>query len=57
MKIIEPLFSTKAKGIGLALTKTLVEGNGGTIEIKSEAGKGSTFIIKLPVRKKGGKRR
>jgi len=50
-KLFEPLFTSKAKGIGLglALTRTLVEGHGGTIEVKSEVGKGSTFTVKLPV--------
>jgi signal transduction histidine kinase len=50
-RLFEPLFSTKAKGIGLglAIVKTLVEGHGGTIEAQSEVGKGSTFMVTLPI--------
>ncbi len=50
-KIFEPLFTTKAKGIGLglAVSKNLVETNGGSIEVESEVGKGSTFTMKLPL--------
>jgi signal transduction histidine kinase len=49
-KLFEPLFTTKPKGIGLglALSQTLAEGQGGAIEVKSEAGKGSTFTVRLP---------
>jgi PAS domain S-box-containing protein len=41
----------EGSGIGLALTKSLVEMNGGKIKVKSEYGKGSEFIIELPVKR------
>ena len=48
--IFEPLYSTKARGFGLGLsvTKNLVEANEGVIEVRSEPGKGSTFTVILP---------
>jgi len=50
-KIWEPLFTTKAKGIGLglAIIKTIVEAHGGTIEVESTVGEGTTFTVKLPL--------
>jgi signal transduction histidine kinase len=50
-KIFEPLFTTKPKGIGLglAITKRLVEQNGGNIEVTSQAKQGTTFTVKLPL--------
>jgi signal transduction histidine kinase len=50
-KLFEPLFTTKAKGIGLglAIVRTLIDAHGGVIEARSEVGKGSTFMVRLPV--------
>lgn len=50
-KIFEPLFTTKPKGIGLGLyiCRNLTEANGGKIMVESEEGKGTTFILEIPV--------
>ncbi len=50
-RVFQPLFSTKAKGIGLGLSiaKTIINKHGGTIEAKSEPGKGANIIIKFPL--------
>jgi signal transduction histidine kinase len=52
-KIFEPLFTTKARGIGLglAVSRSLVEGNRGTLVATSPAGMGATFTLNLPTRK------
>ncbi len=49
-QIFEPYFSTKETGIGLglALTKKLIEDHGGQILVNSEVGAGTVFIIILP---------
>lgn len=50
-KIFEPLFTTKARGfgLGLALSKSLAQANGGDLALVSEAGEGATFALTLPV--------
>ncbi len=48
----EPYFSTKETGVGLglALTRKIVEDHGGTVELASEPGRGTTARIRLPLR-------
>jgi len=50
-KIFEPLFTTRAKGIGLglAVSKSIIDRHGGQIEARSAAGKGTTITIRLPL--------
>jgi len=50
-QLFTPLVSTKSKGqgFGLAVVKRFTEGLGGTVRFESEIGKGTKFIIELPV--------
>jgi signal transduction histidine kinase len=51
-KIFEPLYTTKSKGIGLglAVSRHLIEVNGGRLEAQSAEGQGSTFTLTLPTK-------
>ena len=42
---------TGGAGIGLSISKAIVQANGGTIHCESEAGKGSRFVVTLPISK------
>jgi signal transduction histidine kinase len=49
-KIFTPFFTTKEEGtgLGLALTQQIIHEHGGTIQCKSQVGKGTTFILRFP---------
>jgi len=51
--VFEPKFTTKTSGMGLGLgiIKNIIENYKGTITFESEQGKGSTFIVSLPILK------
>lgn len=52
-KVFDPFFTTKSKGLGLglALTKRVIEEHKGKIDFKSREGEGSTVVMLLPMEK------
>lgn len=51
-RIFEPFFTSKARGsgLGLALCRKIVEDHGGSIEVQSTVGQGTTVVITIPGR-------
>lgn len=52
--IFEPFFTTKehGRGLGLAISRNIVERHGGKIEVAFEPGRGTAFTITLPLQSK-----
>lgn len=52
-RIFEPFFSTKEQtkgtGLGLAVSYGIIKKHGGTIEVSSKVGEGTTFTVRLPI--------
>ncbi|MBX5483523.1 MAG: GAF domain-containing protein, partial [Myxococcaceae bacterium] len=50
-RVFEPFFTTKARGtgLGLALVKRIVEDHRGEVQVRTDPGRGTTFIFRLPL--------
>lgn len=51
-KVFDPFFSTKEEtgfGLGLSVTYGIIKNHGGTVDVRSTPGEGTTFIIEVPV--------
>ena len=52
-KIFQPFFTTKptgqGTGLGLSLAYDIVKAHGGEIKVETKEGKGSEFVIQLPI--------
>jgi CheY-like chemotaxis protein len=57
-RIFDPFFTTKpvgqGSGLGLTISRTIVDLAGGAIEVQSEVGRGATFRVRLPAAPAGG---
>jgi two-component system sensor histidine kinase HydH len=56
-KVFEPFYTTKpdGTGLGLAVTRKIIEGHGGTLDIVSKPGQGTTVHVNLPAQTEGAK--
>jgi len=58
IKIFDPFFTTKPEGkgtgLGLSICHGIVDKLGGRISVSSEVGKGSTFVVTLPINQQKG---
>jgi signal transduction histidine kinase len=54
--IFKPFFTTKTRGsgLGLACVERVVREHGGDIAVKSQLGKGTEFLISLPLERSNG---
>lgn len=59
-RVFDPFFTTKnesatgGSGLGLSVSYTIIQSHGGGIDVQSEPGVGTAFVVTLPVGGKGG---